>query len=308
MARIADGEGSVIEFFPSSAQTSQFAYVGKSFTDGFITDREFLAQYMKCSQDCLLVALLIGTLELHIYIAGFAAFQTGYIKVLGEKNRCILRLRLVLEYGSGLREVFSNDYRNARLDDSSLFTGNLGKGVAQELGVVEADVGDDGKDWGDDVGAVESSAQSHFDDRIIHLLLCKVFQCHGCSEFEEGWMKWFEESPVLFYEVNDILLRNAFSVHSDTFSEIYQMGRGVESYLVTLALKNGSKGMGAGSFAVGSSYVDGLVFLMRVTEVIIQGECGLQAWLVSLRSDFLKDRSTVEEVFCCFLIIHFLYI
>ena len=121
-------------------------------------------------------------------------------------------------------------------------------------------------------------------------------------------MKWFEESTVLFYEVNDILLRNAFSVHSDTFSEIYQMGRGVESYLVTLALKNGSKGMGAGSFAVGSSYVDGLVFLMRVTEVIIQGECGLQAWLVSLRSDFLKDRSTVEEVFCCFLIIHFLYI
>ena len=54
MPRIADGEGSIIELFPSSAQTSQFAYVGESFTDGFITDGEFLAQYMKCSQDCLL--------------------------------------------------------------------------------------------------------------------------------------------------------------------------------------------------------------------------------------------------------------
>ncbi len=48
--------------------------------------------------------------------------------------------------------------------------------------------------------------QSHFDDCIIHLLLCEVFQCHGRGGFEEGWMKWFEESTVLFYEVNDILL------------------------------------------------------------------------------------------------------
>ena len=34
MTRIADGEGSIIQFFPSSAQTSQFADVGESFTDG----------------------------------------------------------------------------------------------------------------------------------------------------------------------------------------------------------------------------------------------------------------------------------
>ena len=121
-------------------------------------------------------------------------------------------------------------------------------------------------------------------------------------------MKGFEEGTVLFYEINDILLRNAFAVHSDTFSEIYQMGRSVESYLVTLALENGCKCMGAGSLAVGSGNVDGLVLLMRMAKVLIQGECGLQARLVSLRSDFLKHRSTVEEIFCCFLIIHFLYI
>lgn len=66
------------------------------------------------------------TLELHIYIAGFAAFQMICVEVLGEEDRSILRLRLLLENGSGLREVFSNDYRNARLDDSRLFTGNLG--------------------------------------------------------------------------------------------------------------------------------------------------------------------------------------
>ncbi len=65
--------------------------------------------------------------------------------------------------------------------------------------------------------------------------------------------------------------RNAFAVHSDPFSEIYQMGRGVESYLVTLALKDGSKGMGAGAFAVGSGYMDGLVLLMRMTEVTHPG-------------------------------------
>lgn len=61
-------------------------------------------------------------------------------------------------------------------------------------------------------------------------------------------------------------------------------------------------------FPLVRSYVDGLVLLMRMTKVFIQSECRLQAWLVSFRSDFLKDRSTIEEIFYCFLIIHFLYI
>ena len=96
--------GAIVDRVARKVAGSRIMYknVGESFTDGFITDGEFLAQYMKCSQDCLLVTLLIGTLELHIYIAGFAAFQMICVEVLGEKNRCILSLRFVFEYWSGL--------------------------------------------------------------------------------------------------------------------------------------------------------------------------------------------------------------
>ncbi len=159
MARITDGKGSIIELFPSSAQTGQFATWANPSRMASSLMVDFLAQYMKCSQDGLLVALLIGTFQFHIHIAGFAVSQMGYVKVLGEEDQVPVQPSPCSQIpGQGLREVFSNDYRNARLDDSCLLTGNLGKGVAQELGVVKADVGDDGKDWGDDVGAVESSA------------------------------------------------------------------------------------------------------------------------------------------------------
>ena len=174
--------------------------------------------------------------------------------------------------------------------------------------MVETDVGDDGKHWGDDVGAVESAAQSYLDYGVIYPLLGKVLQCHGSGQFEEGWMEGFEEASILLYEVDDILLRNAFAVNSDALSEIYEMRGGVETYLVSLTLQDGGDGMRAGTLAIGSGNMDGLVLAMGMSEVFVQGMGGLKAWLVCFGSNLFEHWGAVKKVFCCLLIIHELYI
>ena len=45
------------------------------------------------------------------------------------------------------------------------------------------------------------------------------------GQLEERRMKRFEESTVLFYKVDDILFRQAFSVHTDALAEINKMRR-----------------------------------------------------------------------------------
>ena len=150
--------------------------------------------------------------------------------------------------------------------------------------------------------------QSYLDYGVIHALLGKVFQCHGSGQFEEGWMEWFEEASVLLYEVDDILLRNAFAVNSDALSEIYEMRGGVETYLVSLTLQDGGDGMRAGTLAIGSGNMDGLVLTMGMFEVFVQGMGGLKAWLICFGSNLFEHWGAVEKVFRCLLIIHELYI
>ena len=69
---------------------------------------------------------------------------------------------------------FADDDGNTRLDDTSLLGCDGRQGVAKELLVVEADVGDDGEVRVDDIGAVQTATETHFDDCHIHLLLCEI--------------------------------------------------------------------------------------------------------------------------------------
>lgn len=166
-------------------------------------------------------------------------------EILRKEDMSLHILSLLFKHRTGCFKIFAYNHWHVWLDDACFLTGNLCQRVAQKLGMVETDVGDDGKHWGDDVGAVESAAQSYLDYGVIYLLLGKVFQSHGSGQFEEGWMEGFEEASVLLYEVDDILLRNAFAVNSDTLSEIYEMRGGVETYLVSLTLQDGGDGMRA---------------------------------------------------------------
>ena len=93
--------------------------------------------------------------------------------------------------------------------------------------MVKTDVGDDGEDRGDDVGAIQSASQSNFCDGDIYLLLGKILKCQGGGQFEERTVQWLEEVAFLLHEVDDILLWDALAVYTDALTEIHEMWGGV---------------------------------------------------------------------------------
>lgn len=109
-------------------------------------------------------------------------------------------------------------------------------------------------------------------------------------------MKRFEERSFLLHEIDYVVLRNHFSVHSDSFSEVNEMWRSVESDFVAVELQDGSERVGATSFSVGSGDVDGSEFFVRMPEVFVQRECGLQSWFIGFSADLLEEWCSVEEI------------
>src|SRR5687768_12279057 len=59
------------------------------------------------------------------------------------------------------------DYRSARLDDPGLFEGDARQGIAELLGVIVTDAGDDGNERPADVGRIEAASQADFEHRGI---------------------------------------------------------------------------------------------------------------------------------------------
>ena len=82
-------------------------------------------------------------------------------------------------------------------------------------------------------------------------------------------MERFKESPVFFYEVYNIFFRHHLSVDTDTFAKIDKVRRSIKPHPIACFLQNSGKRMGAGAFTVRSSYMNGTVFTMRMSEVFI---------------------------------------
>ena len=103
--------------------------------------------------------------------------------------------------------ILSYNYWNARLYNSCFLAGYLCECITKELCVVKADVGDDRKDGGYDVGTIESSSKSNF--------------------------------AFLLYKAYHVVFADGFPVYADSFTEVYEMRRGIKSNLIAIRLKNG---------------------------------------------------------------------
>src|ERR1035441_2185204 len=73
-------------------------------------------------------------------------------------------------------------------EDSGLFAGDFGDGVAEVVLVVERDVGDDGEEGLDDVGGVEAAAHADFEDGDVDFALGKVEEGERGEGLEEAGM------------------------------------------------------------------------------------------------------------------------
>ena len=123
----------------------------------------------------------------------------------------------------GMTVGLANNYGHALFDNTCFLSSYLSQRIAQELLVVEADVGDDCKVGRDNIGAIKATTEAYFYDSYVHLLLGKVLKSEGCSKFEERRAEWLEEVTLLFHKINDALLGNHLAVHTYAFAKIYQM-------------------------------------------------------------------------------------
>ena len=174
------------------------------------------------------------------------------------------------------------------LDDAGFLAGNLFQRVAQELYVVKADVGDDAHQRLDDVGAVESAAQPHFDDGYIHPLLLEELEGESRCQFEERRVERLEEAAFLLHEIHYALLGHHLSVDTYAFSEIRQMRTRVESHLHSLALQYGCQCVAHRAFPIGAGHMDGGIMSVRVVEVFVEQLRVAETFLIRTRPDILE--------------------
>ena len=114
-----------------------------------------------------------------------------------------------------------------RLDDASLLFGNPLRSIAQKLHVVHADVGNDAHDRCHDIGTVQPSAQTCFDDGKINFFMLEIVEGHSRSQLEERGVDRFDQPTVAFDKIHYVLLWDFFSVYPYPFTEVGQMWRSI---------------------------------------------------------------------------------
>ena len=174
-----------------------------------------------------------GTLVLVL----IAAFQFEIVVTIGFILFCQMEwgmdfLSLRLENREGLRRCLTDYHGHTLLDDASLLGGNLCQRVPQELSVVERYVGDDGEHWRDDIRAIESSAQSYLNNGYVYMLLSKILEGHRSGQFEERRVQRLEESTLVLNKFDDVFFAHHQSVNPNPFTEIYKVGRRIESHFI----------------------------------------------------------------------------
>ena len=106
-------------------------------------------------------------------------------QLVGKNNWCVGVCCLCDEYRRSFGLCFAHNYRHALFDDAGFFGGYLFDGVAQNVGMVEADVGDNRQRRRDDVGAIQPSAKADLDDGYIDLPLGEIEEREGGGYLEK---------------------------------------------------------------------------------------------------------------------------
>ena len=128
----------------------------------------------------------------------------------------------------GLVWVFSYHHGRCRFYNSCLLCGNRFERFAKNMGVVVADVGNDGQFGKNDIGAIERTAKPDLDNGKIDFLLCKIEERKSRCNLEKRGTDFFDGGSVLFDKVDNPFFRNHLSIDANPLSEVLQMRRSVE--------------------------------------------------------------------------------
>ena len=123
-------------------------------------------------------------------------------------------------------------YWHPLFDNTRLLTGNLCKRIAQKLCMVKTYIGNDAQVGRYHISAVQPSAHSYLHHCHIHLLRGEIVECQTHRHLEETQLQRLHKFFVLLYKVHHRLPGYLLSVYAYPLTEINQMGRSIQSYLI----------------------------------------------------------------------------
>lgn len=148
-------------------------------------------------------------------------------------------------------------------DDAGFFGGDFFEGGAEDGGMFEAEVCDDGEEWGEDVGGIEAAAEAGFDDSEVDLATEEPGKSDGGGEFEEGsWALTWGGGLAgvcgfgLIEEGIEGVIGDGEAGDTDTLIEADEVGAGVEGGFEAAGTEGGFEHSGGASLTAGSSDMD----------------------------------------------------
>ena len=155
------------------------------------------------------------------------------------------------------------------LDDAGFRLRDGLHGVAQELRVVQADVGDDGA-LGvlDGVRRVPVAAHAHLQHHDVALLPLEVLEAQGGDQLELRGMlgHGVGMGPHVFRQCAQVVVGDLNAVHLHALVEADDVGRGVEPRAIARPREDGGQHRRGGALAVGARDVNELQVVLRVAQ------------------------------------------
>ncbi|CDE57462.1 unknown [Prevotella sp. CAG:873] len=78
----------------------------------------------------------------------------------------------------------------------------------------------------DDIGRIEASAETDFNDGYVHILFLEVLEGHHRGQFEERWIaSVYVHGHISLYKVDYIIMANGRTINADAFVKVQKMRR-----------------------------------------------------------------------------------
>src|SRR5690625_2202975 len=192
-----------------------------------------------------------------------------------------------------MREV-SSHHRSPLLDNSCFLGGDLGQGLSEHIAVIQGDRCDHTYKWLNHIGCIEPAPQTSLVDRHIARLTRKVPERKTGTDLKIAQRNLLKSGLELHSKSMDLIVRNGHSVVPHPVVVPQQMGRGIETCLVTGTAEHRRKHLGSGPLPVGSCHMDSRYLQMRISHPATEIDHPVEAKISSFDTDLTEFRDRLQ--------------
>jgi len=156
--------------------------------------------------------------------------------------------------------------RPPTFDDPRLLAGDLRDGITEQLTVVEADAGDDREKRAHDIGGIEASPETRFEDSDIHTRPREVDEGQGCDDLKPGdtagnavaghSIEGLDGGPHDSGRRGKVGRRDGSAIHADPLLERMHMRRHVAACAIPSLLEDRGEHRDGGALALRAGHMN----------------------------------------------------